>query len=296
MASDASHFSYFFLLLIFLFPFLSCIFLLIWRIRSHQREIQILRQKHLEQSQRFRALADQAEYGVFLLGFFHDVATPLSVLSLYLDELNARQWIMPHQREHQALVDGAVRSHMIINEYVVHAHDRFRETSTDTEFNVLDLLAEVIAQHSPRAQKMDVEIQTLALSEIDLVYGAKIRLFQVFNNLMANALDAYEKCSADGKREILIVVSNRDQEVNIEVTDWAGGISSEDHARIFEPFFSTKDDSHFGVGLAVCRQIIENEWRGSLTCHSDHLAGWTRLQIQIPVNRNQDHSCKSSLF
>lgn len=289
MSTDASHLLDFLYTNYFVFLVFILFFLILWLVRqvySREKQIRLLQQTQLDQAERVRSLADQADFGMFLLGFFHDLATPLSVLNLYLDELNARQWIMPHQREHQALVDGAVRSNMIINEYVVQARERFRLPSAATVFEIRDLLTDVVAQHAGRAQRIQVVIRTKVFSEIASVRGVKFRLFQVLNNVVSNALDAYEKSSGEGNREISLVVSDRGEELLIEVTDWAGGICPIDQAKIFEPFFSTKDSSHFGIGLALCRQIIEQEWSGSLVCLSDQEAGWTRFQIQVPLRRN----------
>ena len=91
---------------------------------------------------------------------------------------------------------------------------------------------------------------------------------QVLVNLIRNAMDAMEKVSGD--RTIRVAARRTDNAVRIEVADRGGGVAAPE--KIFEPFFTTKDKG-MGMGLAICRSIVEthggrlwaeaNEWHGA---------------------------------
>ena len=83
----------------------------------------------------------------------------------------------------------------------------------------------------------------------------RIQVQQVFVNLIRNAMEAMETV-ADRARELQIR-SCRDgrDAIRVEVCD--AGTGFKDHERVFEPFFTTKQRG-MGMGLAICRSIIES--------------------------------------
>jgi signal transduction histidine kinase len=94
------------------------------------------------------------------------------------------------------------------------------------------------------------------------VRGLKTELYQLFLNLLDNAADA---APVNGKVEIS--VSQHESKVVVSIADNGSGISSEHLARLFEPFFSTKQHLGTGLGLWVARQIAERH-DGSINAES----------------------------
>jgi len=87
------------------------------------------------------------------------------------------------------------------------------------------------------------------------VNGDFQQLQQVLVNLVNNACDAM--AGRSGPKEIHIRALAAEDRVRLEVADNGPGIAPEHQARLFEPFFSTKDEGcGTGLGLAICRQIV----------------------------------------
>jgi two-component system, NtrC family, sensor kinase len=111
------------------------------------------------------------------------------------------------------------------------------------------------------------------------VFAAPQRLSQVFNNLIANALDALDgaPCLIQISAETL-----KGQEIAVEVRDNGPGIPSELEKRIFEPFITSKGDKGgTGLGLFVVQTIVdEHQGRISLVPHEGEGA-W--FQIILPA-------------
>jgi two-component system sensor kinase FixL len=81
----------------------------------------------------------------------------------------------------------------------------------------------------------------------------RVQIQQVLLNLMRNAMEAME---GSDTRELELHTAVRNGDLLISVTDTGGGIPPEIEARLFQPFITTKSDG-MGIGLSVCRTIIE---------------------------------------
>ena len=89
--------------------------------------------------------------------------------------------------------------------------------------------------------------------EGDAVLVDRIQVQQVFLNLVRNAIEAMDGCPV----RRLEIRSKRDGEfVHVTVADSGAGLDEEMKINLFEPFHSTKD-SGMGLGLSICRTMIE---------------------------------------
>jgi len=88
------------------------------------------------------------------------------------------------------------------------------------------------------------------------VRGERIQLQQVVLNLMLNAIEAMRKDKMSHRQLSIETSVTNDSEVTVLVRDTGPGIPAERMGRVFEPFFTTKTDG-LGMGLAICRSIVE---------------------------------------
>jgi two-component system CAI-1 autoinducer sensor kinase/phosphatase CqsS len=113
-------------------------------------------------------------------------------------------------------------------------------------------------------------------------FGSERQFTQVLNNLMKNALDALKVARpvlhAGDLRIVLGLASGIGK---ITVADRGSGISPEHLSRIFEPFFSTGHDTGHGLGLAFCRQVVQNAG-GVIGATSSPASGAT-FTIDLPA-------------
>ncbi|MDE1182143.1 ATP-binding sensor histidine kinase [Paraburkholderia sp.] len=130
----------------------------------------------------------------------------------------------------------------------------------------------------------EIEQKSLAV-RLDLrserpVLADRVQLQQVLFNLIMNAADAMSHL--DPRQRVLSVKSRLDGRgsVVVSVQDNGSGISAEIASRIFDAFFTTKD-SGMGMGLAICRSIIEAHG-GTLTAASVQPAG-TVFEFTLPA-------------
>ena len=91
-----------------------------------------------------------------------------------------------------------------------------------------------------------------------------------------------KRCTVTDRKRLLRITSDIVQDssgVLVTIEDSGIGIDSKDKDRIFEPFFTTKP-TRTGIGLAVCRSIIDS-YGGSLRSRANSLYG-TTFQITLP--------------
>ena len=90
-------------------------------------------------------------------------------------------------------------------------------------------------------------------------------LTQIVLNIVKNAKDAYVLNDIKTSRDIEIATYSESDSVIISIKDYAGGIPDEIIEKIFDPYFSTKDEKNgTGLGLYMSKMIIEEHLHGSL--------------------------------
>ncbi len=122
-----------------------------------------------------------------------------------------------------------------------------------------------------------VELVLDLAADLPRVYGQRIKLEQVFLNLVVNAAEAME-----GKGRLEIASRAEGDEVVMSFRDWGAGMPPEVLARVFEPFFSTKErDKGVGLGLAIVHGIVKQHG-GRLEVESEPGRG-SCFRVRLPV-------------
>jgi len=104
------------------------------------------------------------------------------------------------------------------------------------------------------AKERGVKVQLQSAPQLPDVLIDKVQIQQVVVNLMRNAIEAME---LSHRRELTISAAiNEDGTVVISIVDTGPGIAPEVAARLFQPFVTTKAQG-MGVGLSICRSIVE---------------------------------------
>ena len=105
------------------------------------------------------------------------------------------------------------------------------------------------------------------------------QLQQVFFNLCANAIEAMRFVDRARLLRIRSDIIKGSSYIMVTIEDSGTGIDGKNRDRIFEPFFTTKS-SGTGIGLTICRSIIESHG-GSLQVSSNHPYG-TIFHVALP--------------
>jgi two-component system sensor histidine kinase DctS len=116
------------------------------------------------------------------------------------------------------------------------------------------------------------------VSDPPMVEGDPVLLEQALLNLLRNAIDSMRDTPAD-RRQLLVELGSVDGYARLSIADRGCGIDASIADKLFDPLFTTKDEG-MGMGLAICRSVVENH-RGRLSFEANP-GGGTVFRILLP--------------
>ena len=130
-----------------------------------------------------------------------------------------------------------------------------KDARNRTSLDINELIGEALALVRDELQKHRVSVQAELNEQLPRVKGDRVQMQQVLLNLIANAIDSM--AAKDGSRVLCVKSKVHDSGgVMVLVEDTGTGVEPKDIDRIFNPFF-TKKSHGMGMGLSICRSIIE---------------------------------------
>ncbi|MDC0723432.1 PAS domain-containing protein [Nannocystis bainbridge] len=218
----------------------------------------------------------------FLSVASHELRTPLTALGFHLEHLV--RLVARGEHDPEVLgrkVDGAIRQigrvTALVDSLIHVSRMSLGRLSLDlTEFDLVDLVRDLVARIGPDAQRARCDVRVDVPAELPGAWDRK-QLDQALHNLLANAL----KYGAG--RPVDVRVHDCGRVVVIEVQDRGIGIADEDRPRIFDRFERAVSSAHyggFGLGLYIARRIVEAHG-GALEVTSTPGQGST-FRLQLP--------------
>ena len=153
------------------------------------------------------------------------------------------------------------------------------EDEQDT-FTIDELMKRVniLMKHELKNALIDLNINTNSNNLITL-HGNVNGLVQVINNLISNAIQAYNGVP---NKSIDLTVTKKDSEIIISVQDYGCGIPKEVQDKLFKEMITTKGKNGTGLGLFMSYSTIRGHFDGNITFESKEGVG-TRFDIILPL-------------
>ena len=124
-----------------------------------------------------------------------------------------------------------------------------------------------------------IEVEMKVIEEV-AIDGFRREFSQVILNILSNAKEnMQDRNIMNGKVDIGICKLN--EQACISITDNGGGISLDILPKIFNPYFTTRDDGS-GMGLHISKIIVEQRLNGSIV--ADNVNGGARFRILVPLS------------
>jgi signal transduction histidine kinase len=239
----------------------------------------------LNRARELEAQLHQAEKGAVVgrlaAAIAHEIRNPLNYINLTLDHL--RSSFAPadeKKRETFARLTDQLKTEVArINRHITD----FLKYSRPTKLELQDVNIRVEAEDAlriieARAEESGISTKVVQDGDLPTVLGDRESLRSVLTNLVINAVE-----SIDGEGgAVSIKLSHPVQNfVKVEVSDTGCGIAAEDIAKIFEPYFSTKDTGT-GLGLAIVKKAIDDHG-GTISVASQKGTG-TTFTITLPAS------------
>jgi PAS domain S-box-containing protein len=148
------------------------------------------------------------------------------------------------------------------------------------QINLNDVVNGVAHLIQPNAAAHGCEVQTSLTNGLPLIEGDPVQIQQVLINLVANAIDAMREAPASTRKVEVVTERNGDGEIRVSVRDYGVGIPVEVQQRLFEQFFTTKEEG-LGMGLAIVKSIIEAH--GGKIAAENVEGGGARFYFSLPA-------------
>jgi signal transduction histidine kinase len=223
----------------------------------------------------------QTAMDVMAASIAHEINQPLGAMVTNANA--ALRWIAnatPDLDEARAALTRIVKDGQRANQIIGAIRSMFKkDIHGRAQLGVNDLVREV-------AKMMEVDLRTQRVSiSLELREGLpqlvadRGQLQQVFINLCANAIEAMRSVDRARLLRIKSDIIKESSHVLVTIEDSGTGIDGKNRDRIFEPFFTTKS-SGTGIGLTICRSIIESHG-GGLQVSVNHPYG-TIFHVALP--------------
>jgi PAS domain S-box-containing protein len=257
-------------------------------IRWYATRTDVEDQKRAEEASR-KAQADLAyvtrvaTMGELAASIAHEVSQPLT--GIVAQAAACLRWLAaqpPNVAKAHEAAERVVRDGKYTGEVIQRVRALFKRAAGEKiELDLNEVIDEVLHLLRGETARRHVDVKT-DLNDIPYVVGDRVQLQQLVLNLLLNGLEAMDHPVLDHPKE-LVVRSKRDspETVLVEIRDY--GVGLQDPEKIFEAFFTTKENG-MGMGLAICRSIVKAH-NGRLWAASGEGPG-TTFCFTLPVQPN----------
>ncbi len=227
-----------------------------------------------------RRLDRLAALGGLVSEIVHEIRNPLvsvkTFLQLLPDRLDDPDF---HQDFRGVVVDEVARLERMLGDLLRHARPAPTQAPAQGDARISEAVETTLQLITYRCRERGVEVVTELRDELPALGMAEDALRQLFLNLLLNAS---EVTPAQGRIRVVADWCPRAaNHVELRVEDEGPGIDPAAKKRLFEPFFTTREDGAGGLGLSICKKIVE-EAGGTIEVEPGHERG-ACFRISLPI-------------
>jgi len=212
-------------------------------------------------------------------GIAHELNQPITSIQGFAQRLRKRDGSAEMSEELGIIINGTHRMARIV--------DNIRAFARQGDFDALptipvEPLDDALMLLSEQLRLHGVEVKRTVEEDLPRILADKIRLQQVFFNLLGNALDALDEVQ-EGRPKLLQLGLERDgNQVLYTVEDSGPGIPDANRSQIFDPFFTTKPvGKGIGLGLSLSYGIVADH--GGELAYRPSASGGALFTVRIPL-------------
>jgi signal transduction histidine kinase len=251
--------------------------------RSQQalHEVEEDARRHREQ---INLLSRVSLLGEMTASLAHELNQPLSAI---ITNANAGKRLIDRGKEdpellRDILVDVASDGHRA-NEIIQNVRNTIKKgDAVRRRIDLNELVTKVAHVVRPDAVAYSCELETSLAKDLPLIEVDPVQIQQVLVNLISNAFDAMRQTPLTQRKVEISTAGDGDGEVRLSVRDHGTGIRAEVRDRLFDQFFTTKEQG-LGMGLAIVRSIVEAH--GGQIDAENVADGGARFHFSLPVTK-----------
>ncbi len=224
----------------------------------------------------------------FVASVSHELRTPLTSIMGYIDlTLLDKQLGAGSRRQLEVARKNTGRLLRLVNDLLFTAQTDQGHLALDrTLVDLATIVKEAVDEETERARQHGVAVE-VDLPEVAWVEGDPLRLGQVVDNLLTNAIKYSHR---GGRVQVALLLSpghdGGPDFVRLTITDEGIGISEEDQVRLFTRFFRASDAQEraiqgAGLGLSICKSLVEAH--GGTVGVESAVGEGTTVHVSLPV-------------
>ena len=231
------------------------------------------------QIEKINSMYRMVEFGRISSGLFHDIISPLTNIALNLKTLKIE--------EAQESVRHLIPSITKIESIIQQSKKQMKIDKTFSLFSIEEEVSSIIEILKSKTIKSGIKIKLFIKNDVGgEIYGSPTLFSHIIMNLLSNAIDSYKQEIVDvsflGKNKVVTVkIKIMGEKIFIKITDNGQGIDDNILDKIFEPFYTTKQDHGCGIGLSSTKHILEKYFNGEIFVKSKVAKG-TSFTVIIP--------------
>ncbi len=215
----------------------------------------------------------------------HELRTPLATMALIAQAIRLESTAQDprHQERLEELASRMEALARTINHHIdlQMSNARYTFQPPSNELISAHQLVKRVLDEYPFGSRRERQCVQLVLHSDFWFHGSPRQFIQVLNNLIKNAMHSLKTAqSRYALGDLRVELGMRGSIGRIQITDRGVGINASQLKLIFEPFFSTANETGHGLGLAFCKQVVEAA-QGEIMVSSEPAMGAT-FTLQMP--------------
>ena len=211
-------------------------------------------------------------------GVAHELGNPLNSLTIHLQLIERKLKKLAKQPDATKLTEslqvcqGEVER---LDGIITHFLKAIRPQKLElNELDLLGLVEDVLRVQEAELSNRKLEVKVEVNDDLPIILGDRDQIKQAFFNLIKNAMEAMQPSGS-----LRILARCDDDFVYLQFVDDGSGISEEDLSKVFQAYYTTKEEGH-GLGMMIVERIMR-EHGGHINIESRKEAG-TAITLQFP--------------
>lgn len=211
-------------------------------------------------------------------GVAHELGNPLNSLTIHLQLIERKLQKLADEEDAAMLSEslqvcqGEVQR---LDGIITHFLEAVRPQKPElNELNLVELVEEVLRVQEAELSDRQLDVKVEVGDELPQILGDRGQIKQVFFNLIKNAMEAMQP-----EGQLSILARKDDDFIYLQFADTGSGISEEDLSKVFQAYYTTKEEGH-GLGMMIVQRIMR-EHGGHINIESRKDVG-TAITLQFP--------------
>ena len=193
----------------------------------------------------------------------HQWRQPLNAISASAINLSLKNDFNMLDKKDIAVASEFIQDETQLMSKIINDFMEFNKPEKNSEFSLLEAISQVSKIISSQLTSRDITLEINVDKEIKVFHNSK-NIEHVLLNLLVNARDAFEDGVPLGYKDIenktiKMFITQDDESVTLTVEDNAGGIPQNIIEKVFNPYFTTKEQGKgTGIGLYMSKQMVES--------------------------------------